>query len=388
MNFRFLSTPTFEAWDWTNPDKVGIGGSETSHIEMSNRLSNRGHEVTSFGPTPFLGPVKNLHGVEWQRSDKVDFTKPGIWVIYRDPEIITEVPQPNPVWLVCQDIDYPGKLLEKGLDRVTRIIALCKDHAIYLAKRYPKYAHKICVSSNGIKREVIEKVLENPPERNPKRFMYASSPDRGLWYLVMIFNRLREIVSDVELHVCYGFDNMEKLIAKDSESWMAKKSAQLIEMMEAPGIFHHGRVPQTELAIEWAKSGIWCHPSVFPETSCITCMDAQALGAVPITNPVWAVGENVEHGIFIDGDTQAEALVRARYVLEAMRLAIDPDRQERIRKVMMPWALERFDWEVYVKQWELWAMQDWYSLVEASNADDDARSQISRLKHQGMEVTA
>ena len=30
MDFVFYSHPTFEPWDWTNPETVGIGGSETS----------------------------------------------------------------------------------------------------------------------------------------------------------------------------------------------------------------------------------------------------------------------------------------------------------------------------------------------------------------------
>jgi glycosyltransferase involved in cell wall biosynthesis len=361
VNFIFLSTPSFEAWDWTNPDLVGIGGSETSHIEMSNRLSEAGHNVYSYGPTPFEEPRVNPHGVTWERCDHDPklWDREGVWVIYRDPEMIDGVKPGNPIWLVCQDVDYQHLTIERAL-RCDRIIALCSDHAAYLKNKYPQAADRMFISSNGIKPEVIESVLADPPVRNPKRLIYASSPDRGLWYLVDVFNRAREIVNDLELHVYYGFDNIEKWLKDpDTDSgYFAIKRRELLAKLKAPGIFWHGRKPQPELAVEWAKSGIWCHPSLFTETSCITCMDAQALGAIPISSPVWAIGENVQHGVLVDGDPQESSLCRSRFVHEVVKLAQDPARQSEIRAEMMPWALDHFNWDRFVDQWEDWATED------------------------------
>ena len=33
-------------------------------------------------------------------------------------------------------------------------------------------------------------------------------------------------------------------------------------------------------------------------------------------------------------------------------MAMDPARQDAIRKEMMPWAQSHFDWERFVTQWE------------------------------------
>ncbi len=355
MNFIFLSSPTFEPWDWTNPDTAGIGGSETSHIEMSNRLANRGHHVLSFAPMADDGPVINPHGVIWSQCKHADPSVKGIWVIYRDPTVIDGVPEGQPAWLICQDVDYPTLTPERAA-RFTRIVALCETHAKYLRAAHPYAADKVYVSSNGIKAELIREALKNPPARNPRRLMYASSPDRGLLYLAMIFERAKEILPDLELHFYYGFDNLDKVIML--YPGVQIKVDQIRAMLNQPGIVNHGRTGQPALIQEWLKSGIWCHPSSFTETSCITCMDAQALGAIPITTPVWAISENVEHGVFIEGDPYQEELTRARYVLELVKLAADPIRQGAIRETMMPWALDRFGWERYVDQWEAWARED------------------------------
>jgi hypothetical protein len=88
-------------------------------------------------------------------------------------------------------------------------------------------------------------------------------------------------------------------------------------------------------------------------------MEAQAYGAIPITNPVWAVGEHTKYGVLIDGDPESEPLVRAKYVLEVVKMMLDPDRQETIREQMMPWARKEFDWGKFTLQWERWAEKDY-----------------------------
>lgn len=365
--FTFLSVSTFEPWDWTNPDTVGIGGSETSHIEMARRLALRGASVHSYAPTSFEGPEPGPGGVTWENWEKADFTRPGIWVIYRDPRQLDELPPDVPAWLVCQDVDYDAWTDER-LARVNRVIALCDQHRKFLEWRHPSLRGRVHVSSNGVKAELVEETLAANLPRNPKRLLYPSSPDRGLMNLIPIFSRAREIDRALELHVCYGFDNIEKVVERERVKFGAagpvtRRTEMMRQAIETPGVINHGRIPQPELARLWAQTGIWCHPSSFEETSCITCMDAQALGAVPLTNPVWAVGENVTHGVFLEGPP-ADYVTRGLYVLNLLDLAADAGKQERIRTEMMPDALRRFNWERFVDQWLGWANVD----VEAETA--------------------
>jgi glycosyltransferase involved in cell wall biosynthesis len=377
--FVFVSERTFEPWDWTNPDRVGIGGSETSHIEMAQRLARRGNEVVSFAPLALEGDgmarvaglplAGDSHtdpaGVEWfpveQFERYIGDCPNAIFVIYRAPWLVDLLPAGAIAWLICQDVDYTGSkncLTEARALRFARIVALCQAQADHLARRLPAAADRIFVSSNGIKAEYISGLLADPPERNPMRLIYASSPDRGLENLLQIFSRVREIVPAAELHVCYGFDNIEKVIARQGLNSPAARTYRRLEAaLKAPGVFHYGRLGQLELLGEWFKSSIWCHPSNFTETSCITCMDAQACGAVPVTRPLWAIGENVQNGVFIEGDATNE-LIRARYVWQVAELLLNPAIAAGHREFMMPNALTRFGWERWVNQWLDWAQSD------------------------------
>lgn len=362
MRIFFHTSVHFERWDWRNPEIIGIGGSETSHTEMSWRLARRGHDVVSYAPIPDDCAGK-WRGVPWKRFEDADYNEPGLWIVYRDADILDRFgPRraDQPRWLISQDIDHPN-LNDDRIEKIDRLVNLCSVHLQFLLQRHPSAQEILLTSSNGVKTDAIEQMeraLPNPIVRNPKRLLYTSSPDRGLVTLLRIFERAREVEPELELAVAYGFDNIDRILKGGhmTDAWMRsfqKCKDEVFALMKQPGVVFLGRLGQTALWKEYLASGIWCYPTDFTETSCITCMEAQALGAVPLTRPLWALLDNVKHGIMLDGSPTGDTLVRARYVGELLRLATQPTLQEKIRAEMMPWARQHFDWERFVDQWEM-----------------------------------
>lgn len=353
MDFYLHSSIHFEEWDWRNSVEKGIGGSETSHVEMAWRLAARGHNVTTYAPIPADCPGE-WRGTKWKPLKEATFKEPGIWIIYRDPSYIDEFPtkskrKDQQVWLLMQDWDYPN-WTDKRLKECDAIISMCKWHARNTVNKYPVSKDLIWLNSNGLKVELVEETEKKNIKRNPKRIMYASSPDRGLKNALISFQKAREYVPDLEFHCFYGFDNIDKIIANNPKSYFKETKRELMSLMKQPGVTWHGRVSQNELYEEWFKSGIWVYETDFQETSCITCMEAQAMGAIPIFSPVWAQGENIGYGVDIVGNS-TDPLTHARFAAEIVRLATNPELQEEIRKEMMPWARERYNWEKFVDLW-------------------------------------
>jgi hypothetical protein len=343
----------FEDWDYRNLD-IGIGGSETHQIEMSWRLVQRGYEVISYAPIP--DDCVRLHqGVQWRHIDEVDWSEDGLWVIYRRPEAVDNLVGQR-AWLLCQDVDYPT-LNEERAEKFEYILALTSAHAEYLVTQKPCLANKIIRSSNGIRMNLIREVEAEPIERNYKRVMFASSPDRGLLETMRTFQQARRYDPELELHTFYGFNNINKVVEdeKRRNHPAAIRSREyrdkVILESEKPNIFYHGRVSQKELYQEWLKTGIWLYQTNFFETSCITCMEAQALGAIPITRPYGALRSNVKYGIFIQGDAY-NAINNARYMAELVNVANSPEYQDSIRTEMMSETRIKFNWERWVDQWD------------------------------------
>lgn len=373
FHFVYPREVSFESWDWTWPELYGIGGSETSVIEMSLRLAKRGHEVNVWGPLPepradeahtFLVPDTGLY--TWRNVDNLTgaaLEEPGIWVIYRYPEFLDNfVGVKNgdqKIWFVAQDEIYRAFSVKERSEIVDRFICLCKAHVRQTEELFPGLRGKVVRSSNGISSDRIGKLLEESKiERNQNRLFYASSPDRGLETLLHVFERAREYNPDLELEVAYGFNNIDVIIDQDLNGVgkrYERRRGDMVRKMEELGVKMLGRLPQPEVWKKWLEAGIWCYPTNFRETSCIVSMEAQALGAIPITVPCWALRDNVQYGFILPGDVKEWPVCLARFIGETVRMSLNAGWQEEIRGEMMPWALKQFDWERFVIQWELWA---------------------------------
>lgn len=353
MDFIFYTNIAFEDWDYDNSVKKGIGGSETSIVEMSWRLAAQGHNVTVYAPIKKT-TKKDWRGTTWLRYEKADFKKKGIWILYRCPEVIEKFSpitkrKDQIVWLLWQDWDYPT-LTEERIVNYDHHITLSKAHGRYMLKKYPTIGKKLWLTSNGLKLDLIEEIGKEKIARNPKRLMYASSPDRGLRQGLVSFHKAYEYMPDLEFHAFYGFNNLDKLIKSQPNSPFAKLKDEIMKLLDHPGVYFHGRISQPQLMREWYKSGIYIYETNFFETSHISGMEAMACGAVPIFSPVYAQGENIKFGIGIEGNSD-DPLTQARFGAEIVRLASQPQLQEQIRPEMIAYAKQRFNWENFVNQW-------------------------------------
>lgn len=354
MKFIFYSPVAFEPWDWRNSIETGIGGSETSHVEMAWRLAARGHQVLTYAPIPDDCPGE-WRGTTWKHLDEVDIDLLGIWVIYRCPQFMDSFPKhpDQTVWLVCQDFDYPT-LTPGRLSKIDKVLPLCRSHAEHILSHHkdcPDLRSKIFITSNGTKLDLIQEVESENIQRDPFRVMHASSPDRGLLPLLKSFKKAREVIPQLNLHAFYGFDNIDKLISQGARH-LAQNKAEILKLASTiPNVTLHGRISQPQLYREWFKSGLYCYETNFWETSHISGQEAQCMGAIPIFSPVWGQSENLMHGISIPGDAD-DPLTQARFAAELVRLSSDHQLQAQIRQPMMLESRPRFDWDRMVNQWE------------------------------------
>jgi len=183
----------------------------------------------------------------------------------------------------------------------------------------------------------------------PNKVIWTSSYDRGLEHLLKMWPDVVKEVPNAKLNVFYGWQLFDKFF-RDNPERMAWKE-KMEEMMTHKGITHHGRVPQPQIIKEMKKCGIWAYPTHFGEISCITGMKAQALGCVPVVVEYAALETTVQHGIKIKGDIY-DPKVSEKFKTELIDLLKDSERQDEIRKKMVPWARREFTWSKVAEQWD------------------------------------
>lgn len=114
-----------------------------------------------------------------------------------------------------------------------------------------------------------ERFAEKREKKN--QIIFSSNPERGLQLLLELFPRIHE-ETGAELKVCYGMDFYRSHSGAVNESWIS----YIEGMLDQDGVTYMGHLSQDELAKEYLESKVWVYPSNFPETFCITALEAMA----------------------------------------------------------------------------------------------------------------
>ena len=123
-----------------------------------------------------------------------------------------------------------------------------------------------------------------------------------------------------------------------------------------PGVTHLGRLSHAAVADQFRRARIWAYPCSFRETSCITAMKARAGGAIPAVIPNGALRETVRFGFRTGRDFDNPGGAGRDGLVDEWRhglieLLASPDRQQSIRRVMVPASREAFDWSHVAAAW-------------------------------------
>ncbi len=273
----FYCGASLEDWYGDTPRLGGIGGSETAVTEVARRLAAEGWAPIVYNST---GPNEGEHdGVVYANWERFRPDKPSdVFVAWRHPEMIDEQPNAPERWLWSHDLHMGDRLTADRAEGFTKILGVSPWHAQYLKKVYP-FLEETDYVENGVdlSRFDVEGI-----KRNRFRFVYASSPDRGLATLLKFFPMIRKLEPAAELHIFYGWESFLASAERTTPD-LYRLHAMIMELGSQPGVVWRGRVPQDELAREFLAADIWAYPTSFLETFCITAVEAMAAGLQILT---------------------------------------------------------------------------------------------------------
>ena len=179
------------------------------------------------------------------------------------------------------------------------------------------------------------------------KLIYKSSYDRGCEHLLRMWKDIKSQVPEATLSIYYGWNLFDKGHAGNPQ--MMKWKDMMIELMSQDGIKEYGRVSKKELDEATAKADIWAYPTHFGETNCITALDSQKLGCVPVTIAYAGLLDTVYSGVLIEGDIY-EKETRDTFVKELIALWNDKERLAEEKKKGVEGA-KRFAWSNIASEW-------------------------------------
>jgi len=160
-------------------------------------------------------------------------------------------------------------------------------------------------------------------------FFWGSSYDRGLDVALFLWADIVEKYPEAQLHVCYGWDLFDKAASNNPERMQWKEEVN--NLMKLPGVVHHGRIGKEELKKVREECGIWLYPTYFTEINCITALESQKDGLVPVVSNLAALKETVGSGFKIEGNV-TDLPTLEKFKKAVFDLLDDPDLWEKESK--------------------------------------------------------
>lgn len=328
--------------DW-NPglvDKGGIGGSETAVIELSKRFVKMGMNVTIYNRCGIPSGGMMFDGVEYKNYWEFNFNDEfNIICSWRLPEFFDYNIKSKMSIIDLHDVMNPLDFGKERLEKIDKIFVKTKYHRS-LMPSIPD--DKFVIIGNGIDLSRFSGSFE----REPYRFIYSSTPNRGLDIILeYMWDDIKKALPEAELHTYYGFNTFYELEKHNPErmAWMKKMQV----LMKKPGVVNHGRVNQKELAEDIMKSSFWLYPTYFPEIHCITACEMQAGGCIPITSGYAALAETVKTGVTVEGDVY-DPKYHKEYVDKVVEYA-NKDNSTLIEQMTI--RAQDFSWDKVADKW-------------------------------------
>jgi glycosyltransferase involved in cell wall biosynthesis len=316
-----INTSSMSTWD---PERIHAtaSGSEIMASNIAKELAKLGNHVVVFGQLTQAGV---FDGVEYRdREEYAEYIRTHVIQIFiasRNVNDLIFLPNILKVYFWIHDVlPIGGDIILARRDRFGGFLCVSEWQKQRLIRDFAVSPDVIHVTRNAI---YPERFVEDI-QKIPHRFMYHSSPERGLTHLLKLAPRIRAKYPDATFEVFCG------------KHLVSREDLRIIESLEY--VHLHERVSQAEVAQQLLATDVWLYPTDFDETYCISAVEAQMAGCLCVTMNMGALKEIVnDRGVVIDGDIHLPEVQEK--VLEKLFFVMDrPVIQQRLTEKAIQWA--------------------------------------------------
>ena len=336
-------------WD---PKDKNLGGSEQAIVFLSTEWAKNGYRVAIYGNF-YQDSIYN--DVQYKSWSKFDSTKQyNIVILWRKIGLLTLVNYNLKYRISVIDFhdsfkfleDLNNNIIEEAFNRATFLNVKSNYHLegikelLTLKNITYNYNYKCNIIPNGIRIDDFSK-LNYKIERQPYRFCYCSSYDRGLQFILsFIWPKIYKEEPLAELHVYYG---MNYIPDKGFENW----KANIRYLLGTEGVIDHGRQPVSIIAREKFLSTFHLYfNDCIGEIDCINIKESLVAGCIPILSTFGVYKER--DGFHIDLDcNESNASKIADIIVNLMRNTCQiAELQESLKKskTIVSWNTIAMEW--------------------------------------------
>jgi predicted O-methyltransferase YrrM/glycosyltransferase involved in cell wall biosynthesis/tetratricopeptide (TPR) repeat protein len=306
--------------DWTGKDILdkGLGGSETHVVEMTRHIKSQYsyYDVYVFCKCKEKDVFEGVHYIPL--SELVVFLNTNYikhCIVSRFSEYIPLAIHSyvENIYLFLHDLGPSGVVIPRH-PKLKQIFCVSEWHKSYFTSNFPQFADitvsfyhglspfppSTTFSTSTTDPSTTATTATTAPSpltpSNKTKFIYSSFPNRGLVYVLLLWNDIVNAIPTAELHL-YCDVNGEWV----NKNYPDEMHIIRVLLSKCKNIINHGWVSKKELNKGWLDADVWFYPCKFMETFCITALESARAKTLAITTGIAALGEVVaDRGIIID----------------------------------------------------------------------------------------
>jgi hypothetical protein len=298
--------------EW-EPSDSKLGGSEQAVVNLSENWTRMGKKVAVYGNfknNQTYNGVDYFNWIDYPLEKRVKNL-----IVWRTPGILyfMELNSNADNLMVDFHDNFSYTLakldfnkLKPFLDKVNKFYFKSQYHKMcfddFIKDKLPEDKYYIIINGVRIEPFTNNKILnwDQPLVRNPYRFCYCSSYDRGLETILdKIWPEIYKKEPRAELHIYYGMEHLY------DEAFRTR----LKLLMSQPGVMDHGRQSMDMVIREkhLATFHLYMTDTV-AEIDCISIRESLVAGCIPVLSKFGVFAER--HGIQYDWNPQNEELCK------------------------------------------------------------------------------
>ena len=215
---------------------------------------------------------------------------------------------------------------------------------------FEKHVYQFKVPENKcvVIRNAIEKIdiVEKPKDKIS--LIYHTTPWRGLVHLLKVFKNLN--LKNVELNIC----SSTIIYGKKFDANLGKTYESLFnECKNTKNVKYFGFLDNKKIIELLKQMHIFAHPSIWPETSCISAIEAMAAGCEVVTTNLGALYETCSpFGTFVNFDRNFDNLEKrySKVLLNSIKNYWSGENQNKL-KLQRETINATYSWKVRSLEW-------------------------------------
>ena len=216
---------------------------------------------------------------------------------------------------------------------------------------FEKHVYQFKVPENKcvVIRNAIEKIdiVEKPKDKIS--LIYHTTPWRGLVHLLKVFKNLN--LKNVELNIC----SSTIIYGKKFDANLGKTYESLFnECKNTKNVKYFGFLDNKKIIELLKQMHIFAHPSIWPETSCISAIEAMAAGCEVVTTNLGALYETCSpFGTFVNFDRNFDNLEKKykKVLISSIENYWSDKNQDKL-KLQVKTINSTYSWDVRSVEWK------------------------------------